>query len=315
MPPSTLLVSDQAESATSLEVVCALDLGSKNLKLVSGYQIDGRLHTKLVDKITLHLGIEVNESGGFIRPEKLAEIETALGTIVDSCRCRGISTFLAIATNAVSQTTNNGEIVALARKLGIDLEIADGRREGEVGYLAATLGAPHRLVAELGSRSCQIAWDTGTGIDVTPLSFGYRRLYKQFFREAATFVAAAAALRSFLADHIPLLPHATAGFVALAANSLAGYVMEKEKHAVSGTLLARTALARKLGVMAQWSRADFEHFKHHARKANKILAGLVFMDYMLEKSGHAEVFIAEAELPVGLIVEYFKHKQGGDWGS
>ncbi len=305
MPPSTLLIPDQAEPATSTEVVCAIDLGSKNFKLVRGYQNNGRLHTTLVEKITLHLGIEVNESGGIIRPEKLAEIETALNAVIESCQCQGINTVLAIATNAISQTTNNGEVVALARKLGIDLEIADGRREGEVGYLAATLGEPNRLVAELGSRSCQIAWDAGAEIAVTPLSFGYRRLYRAFFEAAATFGDGATAMRSFLADRLPPLPRSTAAFVALAANSLAGFVLGKEKRAVSNLPLAREALTRRLDAMTQWPKTDFEYFKHHIPKANKILSGLVFMDIMLEESGHDEVLIAEAELPVGLIVEYF----------
>ena len=291
------------------EVVCALDLGSKNFKLVSGYQANGRVHTKLVDKITLHLGIEINQSGGTIRPEKLAEIETALRTLIDSCQCQGITTILAIATNAISQTTNNNEIVALARKLGIDLEIADGRREGKIGYLAATLGAPNHLVTELGSRSCQIAWDAGARIEVTPLSFGYRRLYEAFFREAPIFDAAAAALRSFLTHRLPLLPRATTALVALASKTLGGFVMDKEKHAVSGTPLTRTAITRKCDTMAQLSQVDFEHFKRQTRKANKILPGLVFMDTMLDKSGHDEVLVVEAELPVGLIVEYFKRDQ------
>ncbi len=149
LPVSSCLSNDTPSS----EVVCALDLGSKNFKLVTGYQSEGRVHTKLVDKVTLHLGQEVKQSGGAVRDTKLAEIEKALQTLLHRCRQKGAKTILAIATNAIRQTTNNGDIVTLTQKMGIDLEIADGRREGEVGYLAATHGEPYHLMVELGSRS------------------------------------------------------------------------------------------------------------------------------------------------------------------
>jgi hypothetical protein len=37
----------------------------------------------------------------------------------------------------------------------------------------------------------------------------------------------------------------------------------------------------------------------------KTLPGLVFLDYLMERTGHCEALITEADLPAGLIVEYF----------
>lgn len=139
---SDFLPPANVKSALPNEVICALDLGSKNFKFVSGYRVNGCIRTKLLDKITLNLGEEIDQYDGVIRPNRLSEVESVLGTLAQYCRNKGISEFLAIATSAIRNMKNNCEIVALARNAGIELEIADGQREGEIGYLAATHGEP-----------------------------------------------------------------------------------------------------------------------------------------------------------------------------
>ena len=56
---------------------------------------------------------------------------------------------------------------------------------------------------------------------------------------------------------------------------------------------------------------QFEALKRSNLKADKLLAGLIFLDYLLEVSGHGQALIADVELPVGLIVEYFQGREAG----
>ncbi len=295
----------------STEVIGALDLGSKNFKLVVGYEVGGLLYTKLLDKITVNLGAVVDRSGGVIPPKKLQEVETALKALFETCRRQQVTRLFAIATRAVKRATNKDAVVALARNVGIDLEVADGHREGKVGYLAATLGRPNRLVVELGSTSCQIAWDAGDGIQVTPMQIGYGYVYDQYFRDAATFGYAATAFRSFLDQRIDHLPQSLGAFVALAANTLASFVTGKEKTKLQGIDLSHTAIARKRESLEDLSPADFQRLKRTTQKASKILPSLVFLEYILERSRHEAVRISKAELPVGLIAEYFQQQRNG----
>jgi exopolyphosphatase/pppGpp-phosphohydrolase len=309
MGHSDFLPPANVKSALPNEVICALDLGSKNFKFVSGHRVNGQIRTKLLNKLTLNLGKEVDLYDGVIRPNKLSELEFVLGAFAEYCRNKGISEFLAIATSAFRHTKNNSEIVALARNAGIELEIADGQREGEIGYLAATYGEPNCIVAELGSHSCQIAWDDGKEIKVDRLQIGYRRVFEQFFRDTGDFRIAAYIFREYLDQHVTHLPATACRFSALAANSVAALVLDKDKKDVRGTYLKRSDLQRKLNTMEQLSDTDFEELKRSVDKANKILPGMVFLDYIMGRSGHDQVLISDAELPVGLIVEYFKSKK------
>jgi exopolyphosphatase/pppGpp-phosphohydrolase len=306
---SGFLLPTNVKSALTNEVICALDLGSKNFKFVSGHHVNGRIQTKLLNKISLNLGNELNQYDGVIRPNKLSELESVLGTFAKYCHNKGISKFLAIATSAVRNMKNNSEIVALARNAGIELEIADGQREGEIGYLAATYGEPNCIVAELGSHSCQIAWDDGNEIKVDPLNIGYQRIFEEFFRGPVDFGIASNIYRKYLDQHITHLPATAGGFSALAANSVAAIVLDKDKKDVRGTYLKRSDLQRKLNNIEQLSDTDFEGLKRSLDKASKILPGMVFLDYIMGRSGHDQVLISDAELPVGLIVEYFKSKK------
>lgn len=307
---SDFLLPASDKSALPNKVICALDLGSKNFKFVSGYRVNGCIRTKLLKKITLNLGKEVDQYDGVIRRNKLSEVETVLGTFADYCRNNGISKFLAIATSAIRNMKNNSEIVALARNARIELEIADGQREGEIGYLAATCGEPNCIVTELGSHSCQIAWDDRKAIKVDRLQIGYRRVFEQFFRGTSNFGDASCIFREYLDQHVTHLPAATCGFSALAANSVAAIVLDKDKKDVRGTYLKRTDLQRKLNTLEQLSDTDFEGVKKSLDNANKILPGMVFLDYIMGRSGHDQVLISDVELPVGLIVEYFNSKKG-----
>ena len=287
-------------------VICALDLGSKNFKLVCGYQSDGRIHTRLLNKTTLNLGKEIVRSGGKIGAKKLAEVERVLAGFAEYGHSKMVSKFPAIATSAVHEATNGQELLAIARKLGIDLEIADGQREGEVGYLAATHGRPNRLVTELGSRSCQIAWHDGDRIRVQRIELGYQAAYERFFHGAETFAPAATAFRAFLTRNLPQLPRSTQEFVALAANSMAAFANEREPTEIAGHRLPHQARRRRIEELHSLEEEDFQALKHHMEKADKILPCLVFVDHLLRATGHRHVSVSRAELPVGLIVEHFQ---------
>jgi hypothetical protein len=51
--------------------------------------------------------------------------------------------------------------------------------------------------------------------------------------------------------------------------------------------------------------SQFHELKASLSKAEKILPGLIFIQYIMERSGHSEMCASPNELPVGLVVEYF----------
>ncbi len=289
-----------------LETICAMDMGSRNFKFVIGWMEDGRLKTRLMGKYELSLGKEIARNHGVISRAKMAEMENLLRRFRDECLVEGVNTIRAIATRAIHTAVNGNEVADLARRLGIDVEIADGVREGEVGYLAATGGKANKFVSEMGSQSFQLAWDTGERLESRSLPVGYEFINSEFIGPACHFAEADQAFRSFLGLNIKCFPNGADQFIALAAKAIAGFVTGRPKQEMAGRLLEREAMAAKLRELKDLPEERFEDLKQGMEKAGKILAGTVFLDFLMERTGYRQALIQEAELPVGLIVEHFR---------
>ena len=140
--------------------VCAIDLGSRNIKAVVGRISSGAIFTRLLGKVRMDLGQHLAENRGSISKAKIAEILDALDSLAARGRAEGASTVLAVGTRALRDARNADVVVRAAGASGIPIEVASGEREAELAYLCATGGAPNRLVSDLGSQSLEIAWRT-----------------------------------------------------------------------------------------------------------------------------------------------------------
>ncbi len=289
-----------------IEEIGALDMGSKSVKFVGGHQADGRIVTRLIDKMALNLGKAITANQGVVPRKKLLEIGSTISVCQEYCRRHGMTQLLAIATHAINQAQNKSEVVALCQNHGVELEVVDGPREAEIGYLAATGGEPNCLVSELGSHSCQIAWQSGEKIQSYCIPQGYVGAYMEFIRQAPNFAQARTDYRLFLGQVISKLPHDTHRMIALAANSVTSFVLEQDKN--QGNFLPQVALRKKIEALEALTEKRFEALKRNTFKVDKLLVGLIFMEYLLQHSEHHQAEITSVELPTGLIVEYFQNR-------
>lgn len=293
------------------ERICAIDVGSKNLKLVVGERRDGALVARLVSKATLGLGAEAAHNQGLIGQQKLLELRQVLQRFKRRCEELGAARILAVATSAVRNASNQGEVAAVVRGLGIDLDIADGAREAVIDYLAATQGVNHKIVSDLGSLSCQIAWQSRGRIQAISFDKGYAAAYREFIEPSRGLAEARSRYRSYLDTQVQGLPADTDQYIALASKSMAGFVLGRDKDAVSDTTLSRRALNDKIHALSDADTARFRTLLAQLDRAHKVLPAMILVDYVMERCGHEEALIAEAELPIGLIVEYFRsHREG-----
>lgn len=285
--------------------VFALDLGSKNFKLVSGEIVNGALQVRLEDKRTLWLGDAVEANNGRISKAKLAEIEQALHELTTLCGSDDSISILAIGTGALRVAANADQVVAIAAELGIKLEIASGLREGQVAYLAATGGQPHQLVSDLGSQSLQLSFSDGTTIHALSRPLGYRALYDRYLKSANSFIEAEQTLRDLFSRELASAPRNPQRLVAVSANTAAAWAAGSSKQAVSGKPLPRVVLATKLAHLRSLSPAELRQLQATDLNWQKILPGVILIDHLLEHCGQTSVLLAEVELPIGLIVEHF----------
>lgn len=299
---------DTATSRTDSAVrkVCALDLGSNTFKAVIGEIREGELSTRLLGKRAVRLGAEVMANQGVIGAAKLAEARRALRELKAGCNREGSDTILGVATRAVRWAVNGEALLDVARDVGVSVEVADGAREGELAYLAATGGAERKLVCDFGSQSMQLAWRLPPGIESVSLDVGYERAYVDFFRHARTFGEARDAYRGFLLPRIPAIPSRVDELICLAMNTMAAFVTGKPKSEVSNRPLDRASIQAKLAEVDEMSADDFAALVSATPRVEKILPGLALLDALLAWSGRDEAIIAEAEMPVGLIVEHFE---------
>ena len=291
------------------EIICAIDMGSKTFKLVMGQKVNDRVTTQLLKKENLELGKEVAENHKMIRKEKLIEIENVLSRFKKICKEKEATKILAIATSAVRDAGNKKEVFDMARNLGIILDIAEGSREGEVGYLAATYGASNKLVIDMGSQSFQLTWKISKKIVSQSIDGGYKIAYNKFIRGASTFAAAQERYREFLDRNLRKFPKRTNQFIALSSKTITGFVTGKKKDETSGSNLSKEALNEKIQTLSSLTSEQFKSIMSNTIKAYKIFPGIILLNYVMERSGHNKALITDAELPVGLIVEYFQN-----WG-
>jgi exopolyphosphatase/pppGpp-phosphohydrolase len=288
--------------------ICAIDIGSKNVKLVIGGNDDGYARTRLLTKENLQLGADVRRNEGRIGSEKLTELREVLSRFAEMGAAIGAGKMLAIATHAVRNATNKRQVLDIASELDIDLDIADVEREGVVGYLAATGGENGKIVSDLGSSSCQVTWRDGSDFKSRCIEdMGYERAFRSFIEPAPDFADARRRYRDYLSGHVRDLP-SSMQYVALASKSMAAFVVGCDKDDAVGMKLQRYSIEESISKIVNMDEARFGLLKSTLNKSDKILTGLIFVEHMLDASSNDEVFIADAELPVGLIVEYFAHR-------
>ena len=293
-------------------VVCAIDLGSRNFKAVVGRVSGGAIVTRLLDKVRLDLGEHLAENRGSVSEAKIAEILDALDALAARGRAEGASKVFAVGTRALREARNAEAVAHAARVAGIEIEVASGEREAELGYLCATGGAPNRLVSDLGSQSLEIAWKTENVVESRCVDPGYVGAHAAWFAGASGFAEARAEYGAFLARCIDDVPRGTEQLLCLASNTAASYVLGRPKAEVANRPLTRAALDSAIRRLDRLDPASWREHRDTIARAEKILPGLVVLDHLMRRSGHREAMVVEAELPVGLIVEHFA-RAGEPW--
>lgn len=283
----------------------AIDMGSKSFKFVLGRKQEGQVLTELIKKERLGIGKEVTENHGIIGEKKCEEIDNALVWFKQYCQERGAETVIAVATSAIRNARNRQRIIDLAHRSNIEIEIADGVREGVIGYFAATGGAPNRVVSDSGSRSIQIAWESQGTIHSRSTPVGYEHVYEIFVEHADSMMETEEGFNRFLDGNFSELPTTAVELISLAANTLTTFVTGMERTDRENRYLQRSSLERKLIELRELTETEYIHLKSSLDDAEKILPGLVFLTYLMRRTNMQRALVAEAELPVGLIVEHF----------
>jgi exopolyphosphatase/pppGpp-phosphohydrolase len=286
------------------DAVCAVDMGSRVFTLVCGYRIDNRIVTKNICHAPLDAGMDITHNRGRLSDRKLAEIAAVLSDFRACCKHLGVTRIIAAATAGVGRAANARELIGLGQAEGIAVELMDEQREGELGYLAATGGKSDRLVSKLRSHSCQVAWKSAAGVTVIYIDTGYVKAYEDFIRNAFSIGEATDSYRDFLKRQFHL-PSGTQQLIALSATTCASFITGYPENRVRDTTLSAVKVAARLDGVQELLKPEFDALKDSGSEIPEALTGLIFLDCLLSRTGHTQVTISGADLPMGLIHEHF----------
>jgi exopolyphosphatase/guanosine-5'-triphosphate,3'-diphosphate pyrophosphatase len=295
------MCASAADASELQSPMCAIDMGSNTFRRIVGTFQDGKYVQRDIDLRTLGVGDDVTEHKR-ISDKKLAEIADTLTEFKRSCDRDGATPVVAIGTAAFRDAPNGRQAVAIAKKLGIRMEIATEQRESELAYLVGTLGRDRQAVIDNGSRSIELVAKQGAAIRHRVLPLGYRIAFEQFFANATDAGAGVRAFRERL--HRDL---AAASFmkgqqrlIGIEFGEMAIVLFEPAP--VEGRVFKIADLRQKLQDIVMLRPEEFAALKKQ-KDMDRALPRLVAAVATMEAFGYPELVLTERELGTGIIIE------------
>ncbi len=169
----------RGDTATSIETRSAIiDIGSNSVRLVV---YDGPRRIPFIlfnEKVMAGLGASLGKTG-MIEPGAMKRSLAALARYRHLCEEMGVASLRCVATAAVRDADNGGELIRRASALGLKVELLSGAQEGAAsgyGVLSAIPGA-NGIVGDLGGGSLELVRiRDGEVHEITSLPLGVLRL-------------------------------------------------------------------------------------------------------------------------------------------
>lgn len=173
-----LLRKPKARTETVADRVAIIDIGSNSIRLVV-YQGAARLPAILFnEKVMAGLGRSLGATGA-IDAAAMATARGALARFALLAREMQVSELRVVATAAVREATNGGELIAAAQAMGLTVELLSGEEEAMASGMGVLSGIPDAdgIVGDLGGGSLELVRVVaGTVTDRVSFPLGVLRL-------------------------------------------------------------------------------------------------------------------------------------------
>lgn len=154
---SLLFRKPRAEPVPSAQRTAIIDIGSNSIRLVV-YDGAARLPATLFnEKVMAGLGRSLTETGA-IDETALTMATTALARFASLAREMEVDSIRTVATAAVREASNGGQLIAIARSLGLEVELLSGEAEALAAGYGVLSGIPEAdgIVGDLGGGSLEL---------------------------------------------------------------------------------------------------------------------------------------------------------------
>jgi exopolyphosphatase / guanosine-5'-triphosphate,3'-diphosphate pyrophosphatase len=138
-------------SAKIVSVLCAaVDIGSNTTRVLVAEPQDGQLRKVMEQRAYTRIDKAAKRKGK-ITAEKIGELADVVNTQVRLAQELGAEAFRIVATAAIREAKNGGEVAAeISRVCGLPVDVLDEHEEGRLAFLGATKTLGHPVEGEIG---------------------------------------------------------------------------------------------------------------------------------------------------------------------
>lgn len=289
------------------DTVAVIDCGTNTARLLIRRGGDDVVRQAEVTR----LGRGVDRSGR-LDPDGIAAALAVLGDYRDRCAAEQVSATRVLATSAVRDAANAGELLGpLVELFGVEAEVLSGHEEARLsfeGAIAALGGTDTTLVVDIGGGSTELAVGAGRFEAARSIDIGARRLTERYVEhdpprpeELSAMLSVVDAFLDEVAIEVPLIGAAprlvgVAGTVTTVAAVEIG-LQRWDRSQVHGFVLSRAAAEDVFRTLATEPLADRVHNPGlPPERADVIVAGCCILLGVMRRFGFDECVVSDADL-------------------
>ncbi len=290
----------------------AIDIGSNTTRVLVAEPQDGQLRKVMEQRAYTRIG-KGSQHNGAIDADKVREVAEVVATQVRLAEEVGAEAVRTVATAAIREATNRGEVVAeITRIAGVEVEVLSDHEEGRLAFLGATKTLGHPVqgdigVVDVGGGSSEVVVGTVTeGVrSVRSFKIGSGMLADDFFSKDPPSPSEVRAVRDHISDFfagVELEQPEQAVAVGGSATSLRTLV---------GAVLEYETLERAVRVLTGDPIAEVaKRFELDPRRVRMLPAGVLLLEKLSELLGQP-LQIGKGGLREGIILDLLNGATNG----
>jgi exopolyphosphatase/guanosine-5'-triphosphate,3'-diphosphate pyrophosphatase len=294
--------------------IAVIDIGSNSIRMQMS-SVLGKSYKIIEDyKELLRVGDDVFLNGYF-SSNSIDEMIIVLKKIKSLMEGKNIEIIRAVATAAFREAKNAGEIVQKIKEvIGIDVEIISGEFEAYLNYLSAAanfqLTKIDAIIVDIGGGSTEICLTKGGKLDFgISTNLGCSKLTKDFIKHDPPVIDEIFSLKKHINNNLKHynIPRGVNAIICSGGtmyNVSEIYYKQKDKEDTAIKYVDRKFLKNLISTM-EWKKVEDRTniYGIEPKRADIMLAAMLFVDILLEKSHLSGFYTQRAGLRTGLTID------------
>ncbi len=292
----------------------ACDVGTNSCRLlVAEVEEDGRIRTIIKEVVTTRIG-EGMHGRGWLQPRAINRTLNCLDSFIDIMRRNQVTERVFVATSAVRDAINRNDFLVLAEeRIGMPIEVLDGKQEGELSYQGAMAGLGLRtnpLLADVGGGSTEIIFRR-RGIKSSSINVGAVRAWEADWSEDEIKARLAAGIpKGMKTKSNPLV---LVGGTATSLVAIKKGMTEYDPEKVQGERLSLQEISAYHDWLDQLTLEERKTLPGlQPERADIIVKGVLIIKCLMELLERDEAVVSDSDLLEGLILKL--HKKWSEQG-